>query len=71
MTRVQNTFELAGPRQIKKIYSKNGEFFGVAVNSFLRGIIGGGTTIFLIFSDKSIMNELIPYQLNIQKGTFY
>lgn len=71
MNRVQNTFELAGPRIIRKIFTKEGEFFDVALNTFLHGLSGGGLMVLFILSDKKIMKELVPYQLNIKEGTFY
>ena len=71
MVRVQNTFEVAGPRIIRQAYTIGREFFILGVNTFLHGILSGPVSIFKMLSDKSIMKELIPYQLNIRDGTFY
>ncbi len=71
MTRVQNTFEMSGPREIKKTYTTGENFFIIGVNTFLGGMLGGAGSIFQMLSDKSIMNELVPYQLNIRTGTYY
>jgi len=71
MLPVQNTFEVAGPRIIRKTYKPGQEFFVVAVATFLGGLMGGVGGIWAVLVDKSIMKELVPYQLNIRNGTFY
>ena len=71
MNRVQNTFELAGPRAITKIFTRKEVIVRVALSSFLYGLSGGGFALLLVNSDKKIMSELVPYQLNINEGTFY
>lgn len=71
MNRVQNTFELAGPRIIRSLFTKEQIFFKTAVSSFLGGISSGGITLLFLLNDEKIMRELVPYQLNIKEGTFY
>ncbi len=71
MNRVQNTFELAGPRVITKLFTTKGIFFAVGIDTFFGGLAGGGLTLLFILSDEKIMKELVPYQLNIREGTFY
>jgi len=71
MNRVQNTFELAGPRTVRKLYTKEQIFYQTAVHSFLCGISSGGIVLLFILTDEKIMRELVPYQLNIKEGTFY
>lgn len=71
MIRVQNTFEVAGPRIITRLYTDNEEFFSVGVAIFFRGVFGGISTIVSMWLDDTIMKELVPYQLNIRNGTFY
>lgn len=71
MNRVQNTFELAGPRVIKKIYTEEQKFLNIAIDSFFWGLSGGLMTFIFYQSEEKLMRELVPYQLNIKKGTFY
>jgi hypothetical protein len=71
MNRVQNTFELAGPRVIRSLFTKEQIFFKTAVSHFLGGISSGGITLLFLLNDEKIMRELVPYQLNIKEGTFY
>ena len=71
MNRVQNTFELAGPRAIRTLFTKEQIFFKTAVSHFLGGISSGGITLLFLLNDEKIMRELVPYQLNIKEGTFY
>ena len=71
MNRVQNTFELAGPRVITKIFTKDQIFFDMAINSFFWGLSGGLMTFVFYLSEEKRMKELVPYQLNIKEGTFY
>ena len=71
MTRVGSTYELAGPRHVRKIYTAGEVFYAVGVSALLRNFVGGAMSIFLILSDDAIMKELVPYQLNIKTGTFY
>ena len=71
MNRVQHTFELAGPRKINDIFSKKKMFFAVSVSVFFKGLSGFILIPFLTSSDEKYSRELVPYQLNIQEGTFY
>lgn len=71
MNRVQNTFELAGPRVITKIYTEEQKFLNIAIDSFFWGLTGGLMTLIFYQSEEKLMRELVPYQLNIKKGTFY
>lgn len=71
MNPVQNTFELAGPRIIRNLFSPAGKVFDVALASFLQGLAGGGMAILYILTEEKLMKELVPYQLNIKEGTFY
>jgi len=71
MNRVQNTFELAGPRQITKIYTNEQKFLNMAIDSFFWGLTGGVMTFIFYQTEEKLMRELVPYQLNIKNGTFY
>jgi hypothetical protein len=71
MNRVQNTFELAGPRSISGIHSKKKMFFAVGITVFFNGISGLIVLPLFGFGDSKILKELVPYQLNIKEGTFY
>lgn len=71
MNRVQNTFELAGPRTIRKIYTTRQIIYKAVLGAFFNGLAGGGMGLFFMMTDEKIMRELIPYQLNIKEGTFY
>ncbi len=73
MNRVQNTFELAGPRSISGTHTKKKIFFAVSIMVFFNGI--SPFMILPLFGfntgETKIMRELVPYQLNIKEGTFY
>jgi len=73
MNRVQNTFELAGPRSISGIHSKKKMFFAVGITTFFYGVSAFMVLPLFGFStgETKIMKELVPYQLNIKEGTFY
>ena len=71
MNRVQNTFELAGPRTIRKLYTTREVIYRAVLGSFFNGLAGGGMGFFMMMTDEKIMRELVPYQLNIKEGTFY
>lgn len=70
MNRVQNTFELAGPRAIRKIFTTREIIYKAALATFLNGL-AGGLDFLSMMTDEKIMRELVPYQLNIKEGTFY
>ncbi len=71
MNRVENTFELAGPRSISKLYAPKEVFLRTVVDAFLLQFGAVGITMKIMHSNEKIMRELVPYQLNIQEGTFY
>ena len=71
MVRSQNTFELAGPRNINKMHGKDEIILHTAIATFLGGIASGGFNLLFMDSNNKIMKELVPYQLNIKKGTIY
>ena len=71
MNRVENTFELAGPRDIRKLYTLKEIFFRIGIETFLFQFAAVGGSLMTIFSNEKIMRELVPYQLNIKEGTFY
>ena len=71
MVRSQNTFELAGPRNISKFYGPGDKILNASVATFFGGIASGGISLILMGSDNQVMKELVPYQLNIKKGTIY
>jgi len=75
MNRVQNTFELAGPRSVSGTHTKKKVFFGVTIMAFFNGISPFIVLPLFGFSagagETKIMKELVPYQLNIKEGTFY
>ena len=71
MNRVQNTFELAGPRTIRKLYTTGEVIYRAVLGSFFNGLAGGGMGFFMMMTDEKIMRELVPYQLNVKEGTFY
>ncbi len=71
MNRVENTFELAGPRSITKLYAPKEAFLRTAVDAFLFQFAAVGITLMMMQSNEKIMKELVPYQLNIKEGTFY
>jgi hypothetical protein len=71
MDRVENTFELAGPRVIRQVHTKKEMFRRTVIDVALGDLHGGGIMLLMMVSDEKIMRELIPYQLNIKEGTFY
>ncbi len=71
MVKSQQTFELVGPRVITQLYSTGEEIFQVAVAQIFQGLIGVMGTALVLESEKAIMHELVPYQLNIKEGTLY
>jgi hypothetical protein len=71
MNRVENTFELAGPRIIRQIHPKEAKFYRLAIDLSMMDFHGGGIMLLMHLTDEKIMRELVPYQLNIKEGTFY
>jgi hypothetical protein len=71
LIRSQNTFDFVGPRKITNLHSGAGMILNASIATFLRGAVGGAVTLLFMGSDNKIMKELVPYQLNITKGTIY
>lgn len=71
MVRSQRTFEFAGPRNIRKIFSMNEKIFIATVGLFFGGLQTLGMDLLFFMSESSVMKELVPYQLNITDGTVY
>lgn len=71
MVRSQNTFEIAGPRKLDKLYGTNEKIINTSLATFFSGIASGGFTLLVMGSTNKIMKELIPYQLNIRDGALY
>ena len=71
MIRVQNTYELAGPRKVNRLYTGKEAFLHILESRILGGIVKGGVSVMLVLSDESMMRELVPYQLNMKEGTLY
>ncbi len=71
MFRVQNTFEFAGPRSIRKLYTLAEVISTTAIDAAFLAGPSVALDLLTILSDDAIMEELVPYQLNIKEGTFY
>ncbi len=72
--RVENTFELAGPRDPESKFSTGERILRLAIGNFIAGLTSThGISLDWVTtgSHNQIMKELIPFQLNIREGTLY
>jgi hypothetical protein len=69
--KTQNTFEVAGPREVISLYNTGDKIFTAVVQSFFFGLASGGLSLATMGGHNRVMKELVPYQLNIHDGTFY
>lgn len=72
LLRNQNTFDLAGPRSITKLFGTGAKIINTTIATFFKGfLLSGGFTLMTMGSTNKIMKELVPYQLNIRDGLIY
>lgn len=71
LVRSNNTFEVAGPRTITRIFSSTQKIVNTAIAVFISGLASGGFTLLAMNSTNKIMNELVPYQLDVRDGLLY